>query len=454
MDTLVGRPPGGPQVALFLAAGATTIALGLADYRSAMASPARGDLTEIFWPAAQAIARGQSPYVIPGYVYSPLWACLLVPLAGHRWGIGVGTALLIGCAILSGWVCAWALTRTQPRWQTGLMAWAAGVTVLWNWPALIGVRALRPEMLVLGVLVAAALTRGARSGLLIGVAGVLKTWPAAFVVWLLPERSGRLRRLAGFAVAGLCAAAVAWLTGGVHDIEQTVHVASSSSLQPYVAVSIPGAARLFFSANPLARPLIVSAPLSLATLVLGFAALACLAITVWRRPGDRFIALFNMVFLVQLALPVSHYSYFVLALPALWFWLARALREHDELSMVASVTLALWWILTARNRELVYQSSATSLAAYSLVFVPTLVAAAVSVLAGARLHAHNEAGSPQGRFTAGHLVSRHGGAAKPARNSARHGIVGTDMGRGRAARKGAAHWLQLASHTDQEEGEQ
>lgn len=373
------------ETLLFLGAAIATALLAVSNYRSAMDSSSRGDLTDIFLPAAQAILHGHSPYSVAGYVYSPLWALMLVPAVGHPWGVGLATAAMIGCSIVTCWVCARALTCTRPRWQQGLMACVCAVTLLWNWPTLIGLRALRPELLVLLVLVGAALTTGTRSGLAIGLAGVLKTWPAALVVWLLPGRTGRLRRLGGFAVAGLGAVGLAWLTGGVRGIVQMVRVASDSSLQPYAAVSVPGAARLFFSANPIAEPVFVSAPLRSVAMVIGCAGLLALLVIVWRRPGNRFVALFNLVFIVQLALPVSHYSYFVLSLPALWFWTARALSDRDDVSIVATIALALWWIFTARNPYLIDQAGHTSLIAYSYVFVPTLVAATVSTLAAAHL---------------------------------------------------------------------
>ncbi len=406
-DGLAAVPGGGSrpmprpgELVLFLAAALASVVLGVARYRDAMSSPSRGDLTGIFLPAARAVLQGRSPYDITGYVYSPLWAVMLAPLAPKSWGVGLATALLIGCGVVACWICAVACTRNQPRWQTGLMSCVCVITLLWSWPTLIGLRALRPELLVLLVLVGAALTRGARSGLLLGMAAVLKTWPAALVLWLLPARTRRLRRLAGFATAGLVALALAWCTGGARDVTRMVHVASESSLQPFVAVSVPGAARLFFRDNPLAEPLSVSTPLYVTAMVLGFALLVCLLGLVVRRPGTGFIALFNLVFLVQLALPVSHYSYFVLALPALWFWLAHALTERDDTSMVASVTLVLWWILTARNPDIINQAGATSLVAYSFVFVPTVIAAAVSVIAAARLPRQESPGAP----TAGNTV--------------------------------------------------
>jgi hypothetical protein len=363
-----------------------SIGPGMAAYRMAMASPMRADLTGIFLPAAQAIRDGHSPYTVAGYVYSPLYALMFVLLVSQPWGVGFATAMMIACGALACWIATLALTRGRPSWHGVLVGGVSSISLLWNWPAWIGLIALRPELAVLALLVGAGVTHRVRSGFLLGLAGVLKTWPAVLGLWLLRPRSGRWQRGLGFVSAGLLAGLLAVVTGGSGGVMAMVDAAVSARSQAYVAVSVPGAARMLFRTSPLATPLVDSTACYWLALVVGFALLAFLAMVVWRRPGNQFIALFNMVFLVLLALPVSHYSYLVLPLPALWFWLSRALRAKDRVAVGVSVILAGWWLLVARNAGLIRQAAATTLPAYLAVFLPTLLAAVVSVCGVARLY--------------------------------------------------------------------
>ncbi len=65
-------------IAIWLAAGAAAVALGIQRFTDA-AFDAQPDLNGFFLPAARAIAAGDSPYTVAGYFYSPLVALLLHP---------------------------------------------------------------------------------------------------------------------------------------------------------------------------------------------------------------------------------------------------------------------------------------------------------------------------------------------------------------------------------------
>lgn len=362
--------------------------LGYARYRFAISSPTHLDYDAYFLPAARAIAAGHSPYSVVGYVYSPLYALIIVPIADQPWAFAV---LLIG-TILTGlaacWVAAIALGRGQPLWHTGFLALLAVTTLLWNWDTSLVLRLLNPEFLVLLCLVGAANTRGATSGFLLGLSGALKTWPAALVTWTAVADRPRRSRLVGFLAAAVLTLFSAWAVAGPSGVRDMIRSATRAGDQPQALVfSVPGAAHALFEENYRISPIVVSPLLHTLSLVAGMVGVMALLFVCLRWPGPSELSLFNLTFLLLLAMPVSHELYLVLVLPALWFWTARLLSSPGRLEVVVAAILMVWWLITQWSQILWHFGTPPDPhGRYLWVFLPTVAAATATVLGGAQLH--------------------------------------------------------------------
>ena len=92
-----------------------TAALLLQRYRGGVADKSI-DLTTYFQPAAQQILAGSSPYVVPGYVYSPLVAMLITPVANWDYLLPAWVVLNLACAV----ACIALMTAALRRQHWGL----------------------------------------------------------------------------------------------------------------------------------------------------------------------------------------------------------------------------------------------------------------------------------------------------------------------------------------------
>lgn len=383
----IGQLAGPVLVILALVAGAL---LGLARYRFAISSPTHLDYDNYFLPAARAIATGHSPYSVTGYVYSPVYALIIVPIAHQSWAFPV---LLVG-TILAGlaacWVAAIALGRGRPLWHTGVLALLAVTTLLWNWDSSLVLRLLNPEFLVLLCLVGAANTRGAVSGLLLGLSGALKTWPAALVAWTAVADRPRRSRLVGFLAAAVLTLVSAWLVAGPSGAKDMIRSATQAGDQPQALVfSVPGAAHALFEENYRISPIVVSPLLHTLSLAAGMVGVVALLFVCLRWPAPSELSLFNLTFVLLLVMPVSHELYLVLVLPALWFWAARLLSSPGWLEVVVATILMVWWLITQWSQILWHFGTPPDpYSRYLWVFLPTVAAATASVFGGARLHRH------------------------------------------------------------------
>ena len=147
---------------------------------------------------------------------------------------------------------------------------------------------------------------------------------------------------------------------------------------PIRAFSAWGIPKLLFRDSGFAVPVVVSPILQwVATAVLVAWGLALL-VTALRHPGDDVISLYNIVFAVLILLPLSHSTYQLFPLPALWWWLARAFRKPRTVRpWLVSAVLVLWWLIVFREGLL---SPADS---YLAFFASVLAAATASVLGAA-----------------------------------------------------------------------
>lgn len=368
-------------------------ALGLAAmrFRAVTSSSGGPDFEGSFLGAARAVLAGTSPYDVVGYVYSPFVAFLLVPVTEVSWARTAWIAVLVAAVLVASLAAALASVRGDRALHRPIVFALAVGSLFMSWTLSLELWMGQVDVLVLlsvtlAMLAAAHGIRGG-AGLSLGLAALVKTWPAGLVLWLLrrPPRGRGLDWL-GVAAAGALAVALALSVGGVPAVADMVLAPVRMSSQPLVAYSVWGAGTILFTDSGLAEPLVVSDGLSLAVrATLGAWVLALLVVTL-RRPGSSVIALPNVAFALVLLLPVSHYVYLLLPLPALWWWAARVLETPKHWApWVATVTLLGWWYLAMRRIPSGDTYLTTDVRSFLLVFGSSLIAATVSVLAAARL---------------------------------------------------------------------
>jgi hypothetical protein len=365
--------------------------LGWKRFESATAGDGGPDFERVFLGAARAVLEGTSPYDVAGYVYSPFVAFLLVPIAEQPWARTAWIAVLVAAGLVACLAATLASVRpTHPLHRPLVFVLATG-TLFLSWTLSLELWMGQVDVLVLlavalAMLAAAHGIRGG-AGLSLGLAALVKTWPAALVLWLLrrPLRGRGLDWL-GVVAAGALAVGLALAVGGVPAVVDMVAAPIRMSSQPLVAYSVWGAGTILFTDSGLAEPVLVSDALSLAVRGALAAWVVGLLVVTLRRPGSPVISLLNVAFVVVLLLPVSHYVYLLLPLPALWWWAARVLETPRRWQPWA-VTLVLlaWWYLAMRRIPPGDTYLTTDTQSFLLIFGSTLAAATVSVVAASRL---------------------------------------------------------------------
>lgn len=370
--------------ALWAAALAVAAVLAYQRYRNATVSPADFG---IFFRAGRALAGGHSPYSVSGYVYPPLVALVLAPFS-HLPELSVFRVWLIlsmVCLALTAACVVWMEAPRLSRWQRPVLFGFCSVTAFHFWPLVIELPDGQSDALTLAVLAASYVTlirgKAVASGVMVGIAGLLKGWPA--LVALVFFQRGRPRRrqsLLAWAAVLVVAPIAALLVGGVSGPADMVSAIVDARSQPRLAsYSVWGIPRLSFSHTLVGQPLIVSPFLvDAATVVLLAWVVALVVLTLARSHPDPSIPFWNVVFCVILLLPVSHLTYTMYALPVLWLWSARAARSSRVVSAdsVVFVALFVWWLVVSQSAlgEDVSQTSAT------VVFFADLLACSASVV--------------------------------------------------------------------------
>ncbi len=222
--------------------------------------------------------------------------------------------------------------------------------------------------------------RGLTVGLGLGLAALLKSWPAAFVIWLVrrPLR-WRGREWAGLGSSAVVAIALSWWVGGWKAIVLMTAAPFGATDQPVRAFSVWGVPKLLFSdTQGLGVPLVVSPGLRIAATALLGAWVVALLVIALRHPGDEVLSLYNVIFVVLLLLPVSHYNYQLFTLPALWWWVADCVaRPRSARSWLVTGVLCLWWVIVFRTNQF------SSFDPFYLAFAAIVAAATASVLGAA-----------------------------------------------------------------------
>src|SRR5579883_497706 len=159
---------------------------------------------EFYYHAAQQVLHGRSPYLEGGYVYPPLLACLLAPLAMFdyftaRW---IWFAISHAAFLAAGWLLWRHLGRGRAALCAVALVWAAGGAAEDGF----GLGQADAVLLLLGVI---ALTSAGRAAAL-SIAGgfALKLFPG--VLGILPAIERRWRAFAFTAAAAALLMALPW----------------------------------------------------------------------------------------------------------------------------------------------------------------------------------------------------------------------------------------------------
>ena len=386
----------GPRAAVWVLwafAVALSAALVYQRYRSAVSGGVGADF-EIYLRAAHSVADDRNPYAADGaFVYPPTLALLLAPFT-HVTPITVfrGWTALELAALVAG-VAAFVAIQA-PRlhaWLRPILFMLCMVTVFHFWPLTVGLFLGQADAFVFAALMlsawAAARDMAATRGVLIAVAGLLKTWPGAVVLVLWQRGSGRrLRSAVSFVAALLLAPVLALVFGGASGLTDFVRSVVSAGTQHLVSDSVWGAPSLLFSNSGLARPLAVSAPLQVVSTAVLLLWVVGLLIVALRTAGDKVMATWNVTLCVVLLLPVSHLAYSLYALPILWLWISYLLADRliRWPQVIVPFLLLVWWVVQTRAWPDSGSSPTISSVHYVVVFVANLVVCTASVV-GARL---------------------------------------------------------------------
>jgi hypothetical protein len=381
------------SIALWLLAAAVTAVLIHQRYRAALSGSIGADFL-IYLHAAHLVTSGHSPYQSNGaFVYPPTLALVLAPFV-HQAPIRVFRAwtILELAALIVGVGAFVAIEAPKLRtWLRPILFIVCVVTVFHFWPLTVGLFLGQADAFVFAAVMvsawAATLDWPATRGAFIGLAGLLKTWPAA-VILSLGQRGTerRLRAVVAFVVTTLMAPVLALAFGGGSGLGDFVKSVVSARSQHLVSDSVWGAPSLLFSHSGLARPVLVSAPLQVVGTAVLLTWVIGLLVIALRTSGDKVMCTWNVTFCIVLLLPVSHLAYTLYCLPVLWVWISHVLKSKRLAwqQFIVPALLVLWWIVQTKAWPDSGSSATISSIHYCVVFTANLFASTASVI-GARL---------------------------------------------------------------------
>lgn len=340
----------------------------------------------IFFEAAEHARRGEQVFAADGYVFSPLLAWLLTPFPTFDdvvvpWTIATLAACWAAVAAVT--ATLWSLLRA---WQRPIVA-AVGLVTLLSSQLLVRLLWLGQVDTVVIFLAALAvlLTRFGRSpasGAVLVFAALLKTWTAAFGLWLLrrdaPRRWVSIATAAGTAGLALIVFAIVSGPGVLLDwVQRTLEL----SYQRVVVFSVWGAARHLFSDSGEMDPIVIAPVLGAVFAALLAAAVIGLLILALRYPSSDSLSMWHVVSAVILLLPVSHQTYRLYMLPLVWVWTAYLFSDRRRIhAIVALAGLVPWWFLSHRLPP-IESVDVGDPGQYTVFLTTAVVALAVSVLA-------------------------------------------------------------------------
>jgi hypothetical protein len=157
-----------------------------------------------YYFAAQHILHGESPYLTADYIYPPLLACSLLPLAGFDYTTARWIWFVFSHACLLG--AAFLLWRNMGRDWTA----AAVIAFIWSagWVAQDSFATGQPDPLLVLLIVAACVSRGWIRGVAAGAGFAVKLIPAVLAMLAPLERNWRA--LMAFFASAACLMAIPW----------------------------------------------------------------------------------------------------------------------------------------------------------------------------------------------------------------------------------------------------
>jgi hypothetical protein len=346
-----------------------------------------------FWSflhASRQIAAGHGPYhyAEDGYLYTPLIAIALLPFSQlsttpvwHAW-----TAVSITALVLFAGLVTLVDTPGVRAWRRPVLFGFAALTVLEFAQTRSELSNGQADAFVAvalaGSVVLAERGWAASSGALIGVGGLLKTWPAAVALVMLRRGYARRRRaFFGLVITLILGPVLAAAVGGASGFADFFRLTFDARSQNLISFSVWTMPRVLFSHTGLAHPLLVSAPVrDLATLVLAAWVVSLLVLTLhWN--DSAVLSFWNVVGCVVLLLPVSHDFYTLYFLPILWIWASRWLANARLAgpTALAAGLLVLWWLVLFHKNWAAGSATVSSLR-FSIIFFANLAAVTVSVL--------------------------------------------------------------------------
>jgi hypothetical protein len=353
---------------MWIAAGAATVYFALRQYmyfKGVVPSVPTGQAGDFysFLTAARQIASGHSPYNIAlvrkgyGYVYSPFLALVLLPIRNLSIRLPWRSWIVLSLAALvaSSGLVAWHGWPSLKRWHRPVFFAFVSLTALDFGPTKWELYNGQTDAFVLLLLIVSSLAAErelpATSGIFMGAAAVVKTWPVAEGLTLLrrglPQRK---RTVVCFVAASIVAPALALVVGGASGLVDFFKVTVDGSSQPDPSYSVWGAPKVLFTVSRLAQPLAVSPVLRIASTLVLVAVVVSLLVLVLRRTNASLLSYWNVVGCTILLLPVSHLAYTMYFLPLLWIWALRALSSStfDRASFFMTLVMVAWWCFMYR----------------------------------------------------------------------------------------------------------
>lgn len=373
--------------------GAFTVAgaLVLVRFRAAIHDQGH-DFVHYFLPAGRLVEQGASPYLAPGYVYSPLVSVLAslasdspTPMVWWTWAnLAVGTAAV---AVLT--AAFWGALRA---WQRPFLFAVAMVALFYNWLTTLMLGSGQTDLFVmLGLALStygAQRRQPATAGLGIAWGGLMKTWPFVISLWLLrrgePRRTTAIVTELGLTAVVLAGTATAFGPRAVVGWMQNVTAARSQPGLIHFSVQHLGS-QLFANGVDGLSSLAVLPALAIVVDVVGVLGAAGLLGLCLFRPGDPALSLWHTTLLCVLLLPVSHSVYLIYGIPILLIWVVRALSGYQRgrtLPMLAGWLV--WWVLCFRVQWSGDTFTTMSTVGYVVVMLSTLVMTGWSVITEAQ----------------------------------------------------------------------
>jgi arabinofuranan 3-O-arabinosyltransferase len=354
---------------LLLAAG---LSLGMAGYAIRHIGPGVDFL--VFYRAARAMAQGQSPYTIPGYVSVPGLAVVLEPLTRLSFRTAELMFLFVTAALA---VAAMVIFGRQLGWRRPQLL-AAGALI--SWVGLSGLIQGQVDAVLLAALLGGAVLalrgRFLAAGLLLGLFWLKPDvmWPAALfagaAIW--PNRTALLRYSLGLGlttavfVGGGALLVPAWINSLVH-IGAGAGGQSNLAGLPVLLSALPSGWGLGLGFGSPVTWALLAASLG----CLGWSAVQVAVSPRWRQLGSERRLLWAVGLSMGLWLLVAPYAHSyddLLLLPLLALVIGRDARAVGRLGPALSVAL----LATAPIAWLWVEVNLTSLAVATLLVVAVI----------------------------------------------------------------------------------